>query len=267
MKYKTRGITDTGIIRPNNEDAYLIDDNVGLFLVSDGMGGHQAGEVASQLAIEVIQKYFAKSDVKNEGVGDEALVENDKGATRERLSPEALKLVESIHLANKIIHQVGEKDEKYRGMGCTIAALLLVDPDRAIIANVGDSRIYLFRDSKLEQLNEDHTLLNEYLKSDPEFADGREEKYMMSHLDHILVRALGIDHDLEVDVREVQVRDGDRFLLCSDGLTDMLSDSEIREVFLSEKKLDKLCDKLVALANEKGGVDNITTVVVEIENP
>ena len=163
-----------------------------------------------------------------------------------------------------MIFRVGEEDIKYRGMGCTIVALLLVDPDRAIIANVGDSRIYLVRNATLNQLNEDHTLLNEYLKSDPDFLN-RKEEYAMNHLDHILVRALGIEPYIDVDVKEMKVQKGDMFLLCSDGLTDMLSDEEIFQTVQAEKKLDKLCDKLVALANEKGGVDNITAVLVKIE--
>ncbi|HDM76005.1 MAG TPA: Stp1/IreP family PP2C-type Ser/Thr phosphatase [Deltaproteobacteria bacterium] len=261
MRYKAEGITDTGRTRLNNEDAFLIDNETGLFLVSDGMGGHKAGEVASQLAIEVIQKFFSQNHAQNK-----ELPENNRTGDKdqEELSPPASRLVEGIQLANKVIFRVGEEDIKYRGMGCTIVALLLVDPDRAIIANVGDSRIYLVRNATLNQLNEDHTLLNEYLKSDPDFLN-RKEEYAMNHLDHILVRALGIEPYIDVDVKEMKVQKGDMFLLCSDGLTDMLSDEEIFQTVQAEKKLDKLCDKLVALANEKGGVDNITAVLVKIE--
>ncbi len=261
MRYKAEGITDTGLTRYNNEDAFLIDEDAALFLVSDGMGGHQAGEVASHLAIEVIQKYFSEKNLKSSDRTYDAPVFERTGL--EKLLPRARELVESIHVANRIIYRVGEGDIKYRGMGCTIAALLLVDPDKAVIANVGDSRIYLIRNSRLEQLNEDHTLLNEYLKNDPDFMDTKED-YVANHLDHILVRALGIDEDIEVDVKEIEINRGDRFLLCSDGLTDMLSDTEILQAAQTEKKLDKLCHKLVALANEKGGVDNITVVLVEI---
>ncbi len=262
MRYRAEGITDTGLTRQNNEDAYLIDDETRLFLVSDGMGGHQAGEVASQLAVEVIQKYFSRKKSKKQNNADAETI-SETGKT-DQVSFLAAELSKSIGYANRVIYQVGEGDIKYRGMGCTIAALVLVDPDSAIIANVGDSRIYLMRNNGLEQLNEDHTLLNEYLKNDPDFMNTKED-YVASHLDHILVRALGIDEDLEVDVRQIKLKEGDRFILCSDGLTDMLSDPEILEVARSEKKLDKLCSKLVALANEKGGLDNITVVVVDIE--
>ena len=262
MRYKAEGITDIGLTRQNNEDAYLIDDDTRLFLVSDGMGGHQAGEVASRLAVEVIQSYFSEKKSKEHNSAD--IEPTPEAGGTSQVSLLAAELARSIGYANRVIYQVGEGDIRYRGMGCTIAALALVDPNRAIIANVGDSRIYLMRDHDLEQLNEDHTLLNEYLKNDPNFMDTKED-YVVSHLEHILVRALGIEEVLEVDVREIEVKEGDRFILCSDGLTDMLSDREILEVARNEKKLDKLCGKLVALANEKGGVDNITVVVVDIE--
>jgi len=265
VKFRAEGLSDTGRTRFNNEDAYLIDDKLGLFLVSDGMGGHQAGEVASQLAIEVIQKYLSKKesgDVPTTG-SDEWEVPGERDSD---FSPEAVELADSIRLANRIIYQVGEDDINYRGMGCTVVALLLPGSGRGIVANVGDSRIYLIRDATILQLNEDHTLLNEYIKNDPDFMNKKEE-FITGHLDHILVRALGSEPETEVDVHEIDICAGDRFLLCSDGLTDMLTDDEILNVVEAEKKLDKLCQKLVALANEKGGVDNITVVLVEIEEP
>jgi len=258
VKVRAQGITDTGQVRDNNEDNYLVDNEMGLYLVADGMGGHQAGEVASQLAVEITHKYLTSdSEITNK----KEIFLNSQFL--ENLSPRARILVEGIKLANKIIHQVGQEENQYHGMGCTIAALITDPPHGVIIANVGDSRIYLMRENHIQQLNQDHTLLNEYLRADPEFAVN-EGDFQTSHLNHILVRALGSDPQVEVDVQEITFQNNDLFLLCSDGLTDMMEDEKILEVMKSEKTVDKMCSKLVTLANERGGLDNITVVIVEI---
>ena len=238
MRVRVGAQTDTGRLRERNEDAYLIREP--LFAVADGMGGHRGGDVASALALEVLQGG------------------NDSGpdGTAERFAS----LVEEIKQANRRVLERGESDAQLRGMGTTLTAVL-AEPERAHVAHVGDSRAYLFRDGALQQLTEDHTLVQRMVREGrlrPEEAESHPQR-------SIVTRALGVDDDLEVDQLSLDLHSGDRLLLCTDGLTTMLSKDQIQEILESEADPQRASDRLVEAANQAGGGDNITVIVLAIE--
>jgi serine/threonine protein phosphatase PrpC len=226
--------TDTGRKRRRNEDAYVLAPP--LFAVADGMGGAQAGEVASRLAAA-------------------ALEDTDPGALsgRERL-------VSVIQEANRRVHERANTDPATSGMGTTMT-VALVEGDGVVIGHVGDSRAYLVRGGEMEQVTNDHSLVNELLKSgrlSPEEAETHPQR-------SVITRAVGTDPDVDVDSFAVEGRDGDVFLLCSDGLTDMVSDREILEVVdRHHDDLDRVARSLVAAANRGGGEDNVTVVAFSL---
>ncbi len=250
MKIHSAGLTDVGKKRDNNEDTFYTDDQVGLYIVADGMGGHRAGEVASNTVVSSVKDYmeaFHTSPVAKE--------------TKEgNMSPAATAVCHSIELANRVVYQLSQDQGSYKGMGST-AAVVYVYGDTLITANVGDSRIYLIRTDGIEQLTQDHTLLAEHMRKNPNW-DPNTASIPMKH---ILVRAVGIHETVETDVYELQPLPGDVILMCSDGLTDMLSDEEIHEAVLQGGALEEICDRLVYMANERGGLDNITTVLLLLQ--
>jgi serine/threonine protein phosphatase PrpC len=224
--------SDVGQVREGNEDAYLVEEP--LFGVADGMGGHVAGDVASQTAVSVI-------------------TEKASGTASPDVLPELLKE------ANTAIWEKAQSDPSLHGMGTT-CTLLLLDNEQAFFAHVGDSRAYLLRDDELSQVTEDHTLVQRMVKEgrlNREDANAHPQR-------SIITRALGVDPQVQVDTFEIRVRDGDRLLLCSDGLTSMVSDSRIQEILTGESDPQRAGDRLIALANEAGGEDNITVVIVDI---
>ncbi|MBT8406347.1 MAG: Stp1/IreP family PP2C-type Ser/Thr phosphatase [Deltaproteobacteria bacterium] len=246
MKTLSAGRTDVGRKRDNNEDSFFLDDQVGLYIVADGMGGHRAGEVASSTVVSSVKDYmeaFHTSPVAHE---------TNEG----NMSPAATAVCHSVELANRVVHQLSQDQGAYKGMGST-AAVAYFHNGTLITANVGDSRIYLVREDSMEQLTEDHTLLAEHMKKNPEW-DPNTASIPMKH---ILVRAVGIHESVEADVYEMQPLSGDLILMCSDGLTDMLDDEEIHEAVLQGGDLEEICDRLVDMANERGGLDNVTTVL------
>ena len=246
MKTLSAGRTDVGRKRENNEDTFFIDDQVGLFIVADGMGGHRAGEVASSTVVSSVKDYmeaFHTSPVAQE-------------ANEGNMSPAATAVCHSIELANRVVYQLSQDQGSYKGMGSTAAVAYLHD-GMLITANVGDSRIYLVREDSMEQLTEDHTLLAEHMRKNPEW-DPNTASIPMKH---ILVRAVGIHETVEADVYEMQPLSGDLILMCSDGLTDMLEDEEIHEAVLQGGDLTEICNRLIDMANERGGLDNVTTVL------
>jgi serine/threonine protein phosphatase PrpC len=250
MKTLSAGRTDVGRKRENNEDSFSTDDQVGLYIVADGMGGHRAGEVASSTVVSSVKDYmeaFHTSPVAQE---------TNEG----NLSPAAKAVCHSIELANRVVYQLSQDQGSYKGMGST-AAVAYVHRGTLITANVGDSRIYLIRAETMEQLTEDHTLLAEHMKKNPDW-DPNNASIPMKH---ILVRAVGIHQSVEADVYEMQPLPGDLILMCSDGLTDMLTDEEIHQAVLQGGDLEKICSRLVDLANERGGLDNVTAVVFLLE--
>ncbi len=257
MKRSAFGVSDIGRRRLSNEDAFLVDDALGLYVVADGMGGHNAGEVASGEAIDTLHGM-----VKRE---EEALRAIDRlaggGAQADALVSamrRAQRLVESaVQAATYMVFGLGEANPERKGMGTTLSVLLLRG-EWAVTAQVGDSRIYMARDGKAEQVTEDHTLVAWQLKRGLITA----EEARHSRQKNVITRAVGSREYVQVDTRSFPVRTGDRFLLCSDGLHGYLDDPEIAP--LLKGTLQEAATRAVELANQRGGRDNITAVVVDL---
>lgn len=247
---ESAGLTDVGRKRKSNEDAFFIDDDLQLFVVADGMGGHQAGEVASQMVVETIRDYIKRFKQDDNA---EELEKPDKA-----LSKYANRLISSIHLSNKAVYQTAQSKATYRGMGSTVSAIYFTD-DTMIASNVGDSPIYLIRGDTIELLSVTHTVLAEQLAIDPEAGKrfGRE-------FSHVLTRAMGVEENVRPDICEVQCFRGDTLVISSDGLSDKLSMEDIFYV-VNGKRPEKACRILVDMANERGGDDNITVVVIKVK--
>lgn len=252
IKVQAAGFSDIGKIRKANEDCFLLNEPIGLFVVADGMGGHRGGDVASRLAVETIETHLA-SAVEQPSESDAPFAENMLHSATDRLR-------QSIYLANQKIYQQSVENAACRGMGTTVSALLLVG-NSMITANVGDSPIYLLRNGEIENLYTPHTLLHERKKI-PKSMQGR---FSDGKLAHILTRAVGIRADVGVDYVETQCFDEDIVVLCSDGLSGKLSKSEIRDL-VYQNDSEAACRKLTDLANQRGGEDNITVVVVRIQS-
>jgi serine/threonine protein phosphatase PrpC len=242
MKWRAAAVTDIGRRRYTNEDALCSDAARGLFVVADGMGGHAAGEVASEMAVERVCANFPPRSPED---------------------PDAARavLVEAFGAANAEILERGELEPDMHGMGTTLTALA-VSGDDVVLAHVGDSRAYLLRKDTLTQLTTDHTWVQAQVSAgllEPEQA-------RFHPFANIITRALGTDLQLEVETLRLPARPGDIFLLCSDGLTGMLSDTQLRDILADEKRtLAVRARRLVQAANRAGGVDNITVVIAKAE--
>jgi len=227
-----------------------IDVERGVFLVADGMGGHGHGDVASRVAVDAVVQHM-----------DEAFQrwELGQGLDESGLRPTGVELEYSIHAAHRSVVGAVAEDQTLAGMGTTVVGLAAAN-GVVHIAHVGDSRTYRLRAGDLELMTEDHTWVNEQVK-----AGYLSAEQARSHpLKSVVTRAVGGDHQVEVDRREVPAAAGDLFLICSDGLTTMLTDGEIHDLLAAEGSLEDYCERLVGLANEKGGVDNITVILVEV---
>ncbi|MCF8050425.1 MAG: protein phosphatase 2C domain-containing protein [Desulfobacterales bacterium] len=237
-------MTDVGRRRKGNEDALYLDDQQGLYVVSDGMGGHRAGEVASELVVKTIRDVMA-------GFETPAAVDGS-------LSPVADRLVGAIYEGNRKVFEAGRGKDAYRGMGATVSAAVLTDKT-LITANVGDSPIYLIHDGHIDQLSVTHNVVSEQAAFDPEAASslGEDVKYL-------LTRAMGIEESVSPDVFELPFFRGDAVVISSDGLSDLVSPEEIQAV-VGEQTADRACRTLVDMANQRGGHDNITVIVVKIK--
>src|SRR5512140_2652630 len=247
------GLTDVGRKRRHNEDAYLLDGESGLFVVADGMGGHAAGEVASRITVEAIQEYLALRDDEGESTWPFGF--------NSRYSMEGNLLSTAIKRANERVIRAVQNRPELKGMGTTVVAALF-DGERATLVHVGDSRAYLFRDGELRRLTDDHSWVQEQVN-----AGILSEDEARSHpLKNVVTRALGGGAHVAVDLIEIPVGEGDRFLLCSDGLTGMVTDEEITNALSSPRSLEQIVRGLVDLANERGGVDNITAIMVEVKS-
>lgn len=242
--------TDIGRKRPHNEDSFLADRTLGLYIVCDGMGGGNAGEVASRMAIDTIHAYM-----KEAGSGGKSADQVDPN-----LSQAANQLANAIRVANETIHKASWNSPKYAGMGTTVVAALLSD-NYLSIAHVGDSRLYMHRNGALQALTDDHSWVAEQV------AQGfmSEEEAERSPKRNIVTRALGIESTVQIDVTEVPVFKGDQLLLCSDGLTRGVRSPEILQILTQREDLAAKTDQLIALANEAGGDDNITVLLVSIQ--
>jgi len=246
------GVSDVGRIRTNNEDCFRIVAPLQLFVLSDGMGGEAHGEVASALAVETVTKHCLDSR------------ENHAtplfGEVQASLSDQTKRLASAVHLANKSIFEAAEGHLEQRGMGATLTAAW-IDGAKLSIAHVGDSRAYLLRSGTLQQLTSDHSLVAEQVRRGIITAAEAEESQMQS----VLIRALGAQPEVEVDVEEHTLFVRDILILCSDGLTRMVTEPEIGGTLQAETNPTRAAEKLVALANEYGGADNVTVIVIRLE--
>jgi serine/threonine protein phosphatase PrpC len=225
--------TDKGHIREQNEDAYGYKEN--LFVVADGMGGHQAGEIASAIAVETILAADFTTAIE-------------------------LELSKAIQKANDSILAEVEARPELGGMGTTVAVLVFRS-QTAYLAHVGDSRIYHYTGGRLEQLTRDHSLVAELVKNG-EISESDAKRHPQRN---ILTRALGSKGEIQIEFQKVAANTGDKFLLCSDGLSGMVDETTIAAVLKSEEDPQFLAEKLVTLANESGGIDNITVVIAEVD--
>jgi PPM family protein phosphatase len=234
--------------RNHNEDNFSIIEEAGLYIVADGMGGHASGEVASQMAVDAMREFFSATAQDPERTWPYKM-DRSKGYEENRL-------ITAIKLANLRIYESAQRDPRQRGMGTTIVALFAVE-DGVYMAHVGDSRGYRVRDGHIEQMTEDHSLLNDYIKMKRLTA---EEIANFPHK-NVIVRALGMKDTVKVDTRFEQPRAGDTYLLCSDGLSGPVTDPDMLTIISGEKDLKAAASKLIQRGNENGGPDNITVVL------
>lgn len=250
MNIRYAGQTDVGRRREHNEDAYELAPETSLFVVADGLGGNAAGEVASRLAVDsltrFIRSYRDDPDITWPVHEDSALL------------PSENVIVNAVHSANQRVWRAANRYAAYRGMATTVVSLM-IDDGRCYVAHVGDSRCYRYRDGRLERFTEDHSLLNAFLQSGAEGIS--EETFPMRN---VILRALGTEEQVQVDVRSDGVRSGDLFLLCTDGLTGEIKDEDIQREIERTDDPEELVNRLVTAACEAGGRDNVTVVVVKV---
>lgn len=252
MTIISAGKTDTGKTRKNNEDSYLVDDGMGLYAVADGIGGHKGGEVASRMAVEGISQL-----VRERCSGADNTPAHGISA---EVDPAGSALSQALTLVNGTIRQAAAENPALLRMGTTLTALLFRETT-AHLAHVGDSRAYRLRAGVLTQVTDDHTVIADQVRAGlltPEQAQ-------KSPYRHVITRAVGIDPELMVDHRTIEARPDDAFLLCTDGLTEMVDDETIRRI-LEDASPQEAAERLVREANDRGGVDNITVVVVQIKD-
>ena len=244
--------SDTGLVRQNNEDQFAFDLSLSVFVLCDGMGGQAAGEVASKLGVDTILEHCRQAAQQPD-------LEIFGGALSE-FSDTTNRLASGIRLSNKAIHEAADKSPETNGMGSTVVAACL-NGNILSIAHVGDSRIYLFREGELRQLTQDHSLVMEQVRRGLISPEEAEE----SELANVIMRALGAEPTVEVDLDEHWINEGDQILLCSDGLTRMVPDAAIAPVLMEPFTAQQACERLVEIANEAGGEDNVTVILIRAE--
>jgi protein phosphatase len=253
-KLRCVGMTDTGRVREHNEDTFGTDADIGLVVLADGMGGYKAGEVASGITVRTVMGLLKEAIEKQ----DLTIQDQELGMSRP-----GILLRDAVQRANKIIYQTARTQTHCEGMGTTVVAGLFFD-DKLTIAHVGDSRLYRMRGGKFEQVTQDHSLLQELIARGfytPEEAARAASK-------NYVTRALGVESSVEVEITEVPVEKDDLFLLCSDGLSDMVEDEDIQlTISTFGANLETLAKQLVLLSNENGGRDNVSIVLVKVLEP
>ncbi|MCP4353015.1 MAG: Stp1/IreP family PP2C-type Ser/Thr phosphatase [Desulfobacterales bacterium] len=235
------GATDVGRIRKNNEDCFLIRPEKNLFIAADGMGGHNAGEVASAKAVESVDKYFTRGLV-SEIMGDGQKIERE--------------MILSLYDAHKKVHEMAKNKSEYRGMGCTIV-VAFIDDNTLHVCHVGDARAYLCNNTGIKLLTSDHSVVMSIVKA----GNMTIEEARTSPIKNELTQAIGGPGTIEPDYNHYPLKNRDKILLCSDGLWDMLADSVIHEIIKRNKPAKAICEELIVMANKAGGKDNITTVL------
>jgi protein phosphatase len=249
-KYRSSARTDVGKKREHNEDTFLVNEDLGLYVVCDGMGGHAGGETASRLAAQTIERELLSARLR----GDDPFKSSDKPLADAAL---ASALRESIEGACAAVFRTSRANPELAGMGTTCIALLL-QGERAVFGHVGDSRAYLLREGEIHQLTEDHSLVNEQIRAGLLSL----EEARKSRLKNVITRSVGFEEDVLVDLMGLATRAADRFVLCSDGLSNRVSSDEIGDLVL-KADLDAAPAKLIELANARGGDDNITVIAVQ----
>ncbi len=239
MKFQAWVTTDRGLRRETNQDAYLLDAASGIFAVADGMGGHSGGEIASSLAVETLQDCFRQKSL------NDPEEENLKTAF--------------VKASRRIFDRASEDSSELVGMGTTLVSIFY-SKGRIFLGNVGDSRCYLFRDHKLWQITEDHSLLNDQVRS----GNMSEEQAKQIIARNVITRSVGYERDVYPDIWERTVDSGDIYLLCSDGLTSMVPDYKISEI-LSKSSSEERAAKCVQEALKSGGDDNVTVLIIEFQ--
>jgi len=250
MKIRYAAKTDVGMKRTHNEDYFSLIEDEQLFIVADGMGGHASGEVASKMAAETISEFYQRT--------------KDEEATWPFKMDRSLSYIEnrlvcSIKLANLRIFETSCRDIRYKGMGTTIVAVLVCG-DKAYVGHVGDSRCYRTRNGGIEQLTRDHSLLEDYKEAKPDMTEEEERNFPHKN---VITRALGMRETVQVDIRGHQIEDGDTYVLCSDGLSGMVTDDQVNDIVGKASSLERAVAELVDSANRAGGTDNITTLLLQ----
>jgi len=248
-RYLCAARTDVGMKREHNEDSFLVNEDLGLYVVCDGMGGHAGGETASRLAVQTVERELLSTRMRAE----------DPFASAAGLSdtPLAGALREAIEGACAAVYRTSRANPELQGMGTTCVALVLRG-ELAILGHVGDSRAYAVRDGELVQLSEDHSLVNEQVRAGLLTAD--EARH--SRLKNIITRSVGFEEDVLVDLLGFESKAGDRYLLCSDGLSNLVENDDLREQLVRHDGPEETCKALIQLANDRGGEDNITVIVI-----
>ncbi len=253
-RVKLVGESHTGKVREHNEDTIAFDAELGLMVLADGMGGYNAGEVASGIAVKTIVNLVRDAAERE----DLSATDTATGLTRR-----SIVLRDAVQRANKVIFQTAKTQPQCEGMGTTVVGALFYD-DRVAIAHVGDSRMYRVRDNKLEQVTTDHSLLQELVDRgfySPEEAQRAANK-------NYVTRALGVEPAVEVEIQETVVQKGDRYIICSDGLSDMVEDADIHlTVNTFGANLETVAKQLVQLANDNGGRDNVSVLMAQVMEP
>ncbi len=253
MRAIASGLTDVGLQRDHNEDSYAVLSEYDLFIVADGMGGHRAGDVASRLATDAIAEFFrstAQEDATWPFHFDTSLSEDEN------------RLVTGIRVANRRIYDRSIRSRDCAGMGTTVVgALYSRKKNRLFVGHVGDSRAYRVRNEHIQQLTRDHSLINDYLLAMPELTEEQRAELPKN----VITRALGMQDSVAVDLVSDEPQLGDVYLLCSDGLSGMLTDDQILGVVSSSPDTNEICRNLIQRANEHGGEDNITALVIRFE--
>ena len=255
MNFTAAGLSDVGLQREHNEDSFCILAEHRLFVVADGMGGHRAGDIASRMATAEVRSFFNATSL------DDHVSEGPREDDSD-LDEQQHRLVSAVKLANQRIFQASIRNRSVQGMGTTIVGALFDRGDRKIhIAHVGDSRAYCVRNGAITQLTRDHSLLNDYLLVMPNLTDAQKERLPSN----VITRALGMQDAVAVDLCVERVEPGDVYVLCSDGLNGMVTDERILElVRTANGDIEWAAKALVAEANQNGGEDNITVVLVRI---
>ncbi|MFZ5571201.1 MAG: PP2C family protein-serine/threonine phosphatase [Thermodesulfobacteriota bacterium] len=248
---ESAGLTDVGNKRKNNEDSFLMDNDLLLYIVADGMGGHQAGEVASHLVVTTLRDYMKDPSGKED---IEQLIAFD-----DSLTDASNKLLAAIQLANRAVHDISKSKKEFQGMGSTVAVVYIKN-QTLIAANVGDSPIYLVHQNEIELISVPHTVMAEHAALDPEG-----KRTLGAAFKHMLTRGMGIESCVKADISEFQLFDDDVLIICSDGLSDKVTPDEIRSTVRTHQP-EKACRVLKDLAIDRGGEDNITVVIVKIKN-